>query len=83
MADNKVEVRHKLVGFTPYKSGKGKVLFINRYGASGVCGVACDIEFLGGKNHEKVTEEHIGKEIVLHKGKNKDGEYYVYDVDIK
>lgn len=86
MADNKVEMRHKLVGFTPYKSGKGKVLFVNRYGASGVCGVACDIVFLGGKNHEKVTEEWVGREIDLHKGcKEKDGvkEYYVYDVDIK
>lgn len=74
----------KLVGFIPYKSGKGKVLFIERYEAQGVVGVACDIEFLNGKNHEKVTEDSINKAIELHKGKNKEtGEYYVYDVDIK
>lgn len=86
MADNKA-IQYKLVGYTPYKSGKGKVLFLNRYGSNGVCGVACDIEFLNGKNHEKVTEDWLGKEVLLHKGSkvNEEGkkEYYVYDVNIK
>lgn len=86
MADNK-KAKYKLVGFTPYKSGKGKVLFLNRYGSENVVGVACDIEFLNGKNHAKVTEEWLGREIDLHKGSKiaEDGtkEYYVYDVDIK
>ena len=85
MADaNKIEIKHKLVGYTPYKTGKGKVLFINRYGASGVCGVACDVVFLNGKNHEKITVDAVGREVVLHKGYNKESkEYYVFDVDIK
>lgn len=83
MADKK-KAQYKLVGFTPYKSGKGKVLFLNRYGSENVVGVACDIEFLNGKNHEKITEEAIGHEVELHKGYNKtEKEYYVFDVDIK
>lgn len=81
------KIQHKLVGYVPYKSGKGKALFVNRYGCDGIIGVACDTVFLGGKNHEKVTEDWIGREIELRKGSNTlaDGtkEYYVYDVDIK
>ena len=32
---------------------------------------------------EKIAEEVIGREVEPKMGKNKDGEYYVYDVDIK
>lgn len=78
------KIQHKLIGFTPYKSGKGKALFVQRYGCDGVVGVACDTVFLSGKNHEKITEDSIGHEIDLKRGYNKEKEeYYVYDVDIK
>ena len=86
MTDTK-KIQHKLVGYVPYKSGQGKALFVNRYGCDGIVCVACDTVFLGGQNHEKVTEDWIGREIELHKGSKTlaDGtkEYYVYDVDIK
>ena len=83
MADAKKST-YKLVGYTPYKSGKGKALFVNRYGSDGVVGVACEVMFLGGKNHEKVTENAVGHEIVPKFGYNKnEKEYYVFDVDIK
>lgn len=85
MADNKTQ--YKLIGYTPYKSGKGKALFVNRYNSCGVVGVACEVMFLGGKNHEKITEDAIGHEIEPRWGSKtiEDGkkEYYVYDVDIK
>jgi len=83
MAETK-DIQNKLIGFVPYKSGNGKALFVQRYGCDGVVGVACDIVFLGGKNHEKVTVDAIGHEIDLKRGYNKKKEeYYVYDVDIK
>ena len=82
--ENKSETKYKLVGYTEYKSGKGKVLFVNRYGSNSVHGVACDIIFLNGKNHSKITEDALGKEIDLKRGYDKvKQEYYVFDVDIK
>lgn len=83
MAEEK-KILHKLIGYTPYKSGKGKALFVQRYNCDGVVGVACEVVFLSGKNHEKVTEDSVGREILLKKGYDKEKEeYYVYDVDIK
>ena len=82
--ENKQKKQYKLVGFAPYKSGNGKALFVNVSGNGNIVGFACDVLFLGGENHEKITEDAVGREIEPKFGYNKEKkEYYVYDVNVK